>query len=113
MTTLTTYKSKIASRYIPVDSEQIGLKIAESEYYLASQKLDGHLTFLAVKKGKAQLLDRNGNEMNVPAIIKEAEAFKDDVVLAGELCCFNDNDSQSHREVNAALDEPDKFDLRF
>lgn len=113
MTTITSYKSKIASRYIPVDAEQIGLKIAESEYYLASQKIDGHLSFLSVKKGKAQLLDRNGNEINVPAIMKEAKAFKDDVVLAGELCCFNDNDSQSHREVNAALDEPEKFDLRF
>jgi len=113
MTTITSYKSKIASRYIPVDSEQIGLKIAESEYYLASQKLDGHLSFLCVKKGKAQLLNRNGNEINVPTILKEASAFKDDVILAGELCCFKKNDVQSHRELNAALDEPDKFDLRF
>ena len=56
MTTIHTYKSKIASRYIPVDAEQIGLKITESEYYLASVKYDGHLTFLIVKKGKAQLL---------------------------------------------------------
>ena len=113
MTPITTYKSKIASRYIPVDSEQLGLKIAESDYYLASQKLDGHLSFLVVKKGKAKLLDRNGNEINVPSILKAASTFKDDVILAGELCCFHDISSQSHREVNAALDEPEKFDLRF
>jgi ATP-dependent DNA ligase len=110
---LSNYKSKVASRYIPVDSQQLGIKIAESDYYLASQKLDGHLTFLVVKKGKAMLLDRNGNEINISSILQDASNFKDDVILAGELCCFHNNSSQSHREVNAALDEPEKFDLRF
>lgn len=38
-----TYKSRIYSRYIPVDSTQIGMKIAESDYYVASVKHDGHL----------------------------------------------------------------------
>jgi hypothetical protein len=104
-------KSKIATRYIPVDAEKIGLKIAESEYYVASQKVDRHLTFLSIKNGKAQMLDRNGNEMNVPAIIKEAIFFKNDVVLAGVLSYLNNNDSQSHREVYAALDESDKFEV--
>lgn len=88
MTTITTYKSKIASRYIPVDAEQIGLKIAESEYYMASIKHDGHLAFLIIKNGKAQLFDRNGDELNVPGITKAAALIKDDMVLAGELCCF-------------------------
>ena len=68
MTTLATYKSKIASRYIPVDAEQIGMKIPESECYFASIKHDGHLAFLSVKKGKAQLFDRNGEEVKAPKV---------------------------------------------
>jgi len=113
MTTITTYKSKIASRYIPVDAEQIGLKIAESEYYMASIKHDGHLAFLIIKNGKAQLFDRNGDELNVPGITKAAALIKDDMVLAGELCCFENQKSMSHREVSAAIAKPAAFDLRF
>lgn len=107
------YKLKIASRYVPVDAGQIGLKIAESDHYLASVKHDGHLAFIVVKKGKAQLFDGNGNELKIDAIIKAASAITEDVVLAGELCCFHNDKSTSHREVSAALASPAKFDLRF
>jgi hypothetical protein len=67
MIPLTTYKSKIDSRYVPVDPEQIGMKIAESDYYLMSIKHDGHLGLLTVKNGKASLYDRNGDELAIPA----------------------------------------------
>jgi ATP-dependent DNA ligase len=107
------YKTKIASRYIPVDADQIGLKIAESEYYLASVKHDGHLAFLSVKKGKAQLFDRNGDELKIDAIAKAAASIKVDFIVAGELCCFENGQSTSHREVSAALAKPTAFDVRF
>ena len=83
MTPITTYKSKIASRYVPVDPEQIGMKIAESDYYLMSVKYDGHLGILAVKNGQAALYDRNGDMLAIPAILKAAEALQEDVILAG------------------------------
>ncbi len=35
MQILKTYKAKIASRYITVNAEEVGNKIAESSYYLA------------------------------------------------------------------------------
>lgn len=107
------YQSKLSARYIPVDATQIGIKIAESDYYLASVKHDGHLAFLSVKKGKAELFNRNGDTIQVPSIIKAAKALKDDMVLAGELCCFVNDNSTSHREVSAALAQPDAHDLRF
>lgn len=113
MNPISTYKSKIASRYIPVDAEQIGLKIAESEYYLASVKYDGHLAFLAIEKGKAMLFDRNGDELKIDAITKAAANIKVDCMLAGELCCFENGQSTSHREVSAAIAKPESFDLRF
>ena len=113
MNPISTYKSKIASRYIPVDAEQIGLKIAESEYYLASVKHDGHLAFLAIEKGKAMLFDRNGDELKIDAITKAAATINVDCILAGELCCFENGQSTSHREVSAAIAKPETFDLRF
>jgi ATP-dependent DNA ligase len=113
MSSIFSYKSKIASRYIPVDAEQIGLKIAESDYYLASIKHDGHLAFLVLEKGKAKLFDRNGDELKINAINKAAEAINTDCVIAGELCCFENDKSTSHREVSAAIDNPETADLRF
>jgi len=65
MTLIITYKTKIASRYNPVDAEQIGLKIQESEYSLTSIKHDDLLAFLSVKKGNAQLFDRNDDELKI------------------------------------------------
>jgi ATP-dependent DNA ligase len=113
MNVFSTYKSKIASRYIPVTPEQMGLKIPESEYYMVSIKFDGHLSFLQVTEGKAKLMDRNGDELKIPSIAKAAENLKQDCILVGELCCFEKDKSASHREVSAAIANPDKFDLRF
>ena len=61
------YKSKVASRYIPVDPEQIGLKIMEADYYLTSIKHDGYFASLEIKQGKATLYDRNGNIKEIKA----------------------------------------------
>lgn len=113
MTPITTYKSKIASRYIPVDASQIGLKIPECDCYYTSIKHDGHLAFLSIKKGKAQLFNRNGDELKVTVITNDVTTLKDDCIIAGELCVFQNNQSTSHREVKAALDNPDKVDFRF
>ena len=113
MNSFVTYKNKIASRYIPVDATQIGIKIPESDYYMTSTKFDGHLTFLIVKDNTIQLLDRNGEELKIEKITKSASIIKDNCVLVGELCSFNQNKPTSHREVNQAIAQPEKFDLRF
>jgi ATP-dependent DNA ligase len=107
------YKSKIASRYIPTDPEQIGLKIMEAEYYFTSIKYDGYFAALEIKNGKAVLFDRNGNPKEITAITTAAKTIEADIILAGELCVFENGKSTTHREVSAALDEPDKYDIRF
>ena len=107
------YKTKIASRYIPVDPEEIGLKIMESEFYFTSIKLDGYFAALEIKNGKATLYDRNGNSKEIKAITNAANSIKDDVILAGEICLFKNGKSSNNREVAAALDEPEKHDIRF
>ena len=101
------YKSKIASRYIPTDPEQIGLKIMEAEYYFTSVKYDGYFAALEIKNGKAVLFDRNGNPKEIKAITTAAKTIEGDIMLAGELCVFENGKSTTHREVSAAFDEPE------
>ena len=107
------YKSKVASRYIPVDPEQIGLKIMEAEYYLTSVKYDGYFASLEIKQGEAILYDRNGNIREIKAIKSAANLIKEDIVLAGELCVFENGKSTNNRNVAVALGDPDKYDIRF
>lgn len=107
------YKSKIASRYVPVPPEHIGLKIMESEYYFTSIKYDGYFAALEIKKGKATLYDRNGNPKEIKAITTAAKSIKEDVMFAGEICVFKNGKSSNNRVVAAALDEPEKYDIRF
>jgi hypothetical protein len=87
------YKSKIASRYIPTDPEQIGLKIMEAEYYFTSIKYDGYFVALEIKNGKAVLFDRNGNPKEIKAITTAAKTIEVDIMLAGELCVFENGKS--------------------
>jgi ATP-dependent DNA ligase len=107
------YKTKVLSRFIPVAPEQIGAKIMEAAYYLTSVKYDGHFGALEIIKGKGTLYSRNGTLLKVPAITDAVINFSEDVILAGEICCFIDGKSSSHREVDAALANPAKHDIRF
>jgi ATP-dependent DNA ligase len=107
------YKTKVASRYMPLDPEQIGLKIIEVDYYFTSIKFDGYFGALEIKKGKATLFDRNGNPKEIEAITTAAKSIKEDVLLAGEICVFKNGKSTNNREVAAAMGAPDKHDIRF
>jgi ATP-dependent DNA ligase len=85
----------------------------EAEYYFTSIKYDGYFAALEIKNGKAVLFDRNGNPKEIKAITTAAKTIEEDIMLAGELCVFENGKSTTHREVSAALDEPDKYDIRF
>ena len=98
---------------MPVDPEQIGLKIIEADYYFTSIKHDGYFAALEIKNGKATLYDRNGNPKEIKAITSAAKSIKEDVMLAGEICVFKNGKSSNNREVAAALAEPEKHDIRF
>lgn len=108
-----TYKTKIASRYIPINPEQIGLKIMESTAYFTSIKYDGYFAVLSIKDGKATLQNGNEKVIEIKSILEAAKQIKEDIVLAGELCLFKDGKAQTHRELAAALDESEKHDIRL
>jgi ATP-dependent DNA ligase len=100
-------------RYIPVLPQDIGLKIMESKSYFTSKKYDGYMAILTIRKNEITLHTKNNKPLQVPAIIEAAKKISEEVTLIGELCVFKDDKSLSHREVSAALAEPEKHDLRF
>ena len=56
---------------------------------------------------------KNNKILQIPSIVNVAKTITEEVTLIGELCVFKDGKSLTHREVSAALDEPEKHDLRF
>ena len=97
------YKEKIASRYIPVDPEGIGMKITEADYYLMSHKLDGHLGLLVSENGKAKLYNRNGKELDLPAITSAGKNLPAGLIFAGEICVFKKGKPGKNQDVISAL----------
>jgi ATP-dependent DNA ligase len=113
MMTVQDYKKRVSSRFIATDATLMAQTIVEADYYYASIKYDGHLGLLNISKGKVSLTGVDGKERNIPVILNAAENFKDDMLLAGEICVFKDGKSLSHREVSSAIAKPEKYDIRF
>ena len=107
------YKDKIASRYIPIASDAIGMKTIESEYYYCSIKHDGYFGVLVITNGMAQLYNKSGKLLACPSITSSSLSGVKNAILAGEICVFKDNKSTSHAEVARAIANPEKQDLRF
>lgn len=107
------FKEKIASRYIPIASDAIGMKTIESEYYYCSIKHDGYFGVLVITNGMAQLYNKSGKLLACPTITSSSLSGVKNAILAGEICVFKDNKSTSHAEVARAIANPEKQDLRF
>ena len=107
------YKDKIASRYIPIASDAIGMKTIESEYYYCSIKHDGYFGVLVITNGMAQLYNKSGKLLACPKITSSSLSGVKNAILAGEICVFKDNKSTSHAKVARAIANPEKQDLRF
>lgn len=88
--TVQDYKKRFSSRFIATDAALMAQTIVEADYYYASIKYDGHLGLLNISKVKVSLTGVDAKERNIPVILKAAENFKDDMLLAGEICVFKD-----------------------
>jgi hypothetical protein len=97
------YKDKIASRYIPIASDAIAMKVIESDYYYSSIKHDGFFGVLVITNGMAQLYNKSGKLLACPTITSSSLSGVKNAILAGEICVFKDNKSTSHAEVARAI----------
>ncbi|MDG1263503.1 MAG: hypothetical protein P8N57_02805 [Flavobacteriaceae bacterium] len=83
---LRSYKSKQASKYIPVRGDEILTKVFDCEKYGISTKYDGHLCFIVKDKDKTQLLNFNGESFKRDELIDEIDILvKKEGIIVGEI----------------------------
>ena len=83
---LRSYKSKQASKYIPVRGDEILTKVFDCEKYGISTKYDGHLCFIVKDKDKTQLLNFNGESFERNELINEIDSLvNNEGIIVGEI----------------------------
>ncbi len=105
------YKKRVLSRLISVEPNTLKERIIDSEYYLVSEKIDGFYTVLVSSSNGTSLYNKSGRELKIPAFDKLK--FSKPCILVGELCVFENDRPQTHRELAAALAKPSEADIRF
>ena len=103
------YKRQTASRYLPIESDQITTKIMEAEMYAVSTKFDGHLYLLSFDGKNTELINHGGTTLTDLPLLKDATKLLkgkcNDILLAGELYLSKDGERTRSFDMTAVLDE--------
>ncbi|MAR40176.1 MAG: hypothetical protein CMD22_05900 [Flavobacteriales bacterium] len=110
------YKRKTASRYLSVSSEEIAIKIIQSDLYSVSKKYDGHLYLLHFDGKTATLYNHGGKQLSNLGLLQEAKDLLKgkckEVVLAGELFLHKEGKRSRSFDLTSALDDNHK-DIQY
>lgn len=68
MESLINYKKKIVSRYIPIEGNEAVHDLPESEEYVYSEKVDGHLAYAVVKDNEVKFFNRSATPLHLPKL---------------------------------------------
>jgi hypothetical protein len=111
MEKLIQYKKKVASRYIPLGIEAVGLKMLESDAMFLSVKQDGHLAFLVSDGKSCALYNASGTALKEVPLLKEAaEKLKSKAcTIAGELYVQADQRTYGFEVPSALAKSPEKL----
>ena len=111
MEKLIQYKKKVASRYIPLSIDAVGLKMLESDAMFLSVKQDGHLAFLVSDGKSCALYNASGTALkDVPLLKEAAEKLKSNVcTIAGELYVQADQRTYGFEVPSALAKSPEKL----
>ena len=114
------YKNSVASKYLPVDQEEVLSKIRQAEQYFLSIKYDGHFYMLCYENGKVALVNPGGNIIEDLPLLEDAKTLFDEskikkACIAGELYFNKGNERSRVFDLTANLDEksPDIFFAAF
>ena len=103
------YKRQTASRYLPIESDQITTKIMEAEMYAVSTKFDGHLYLLSFDGKNTELINHGGTTLTDLPLLKDATKHLkgkcNDILLAGEVYLSKDGERTRSFDMTAVLDE--------
>ena len=70
------YKNSVASKYLPIDQEEVLSKIRDADHYFLSIKYDGHLYLLCYEDGKAFLVNPGGNIVEDLPLLEDVKTTK-------------------------------------
>lgn len=117
------YKRSVASKYLPIDKNEIISKIREADKFLLSKKYDGHLYHLCIEDGEVALVNHGGRMIKDLPLLEDARSIFDKCKIKngsfpGELYFRKEGRSRSF-DLTENLDEkhPDicfaVFDLSY
>ncbi len=109
MEILINYKKKIVARFIPIEGQKALEDLPESDEYIYSEKIDGHIAFAVVADGKVNFYNRSATLLDLPDLAKSFPADKNGI-WAGELY-LNTERSRSFAVASAIAN--DKNSLHF
>ncbi|MFM2392265.1 MAG: hypothetical protein RLZZ546_242 [Bacteroidota bacterium] len=109
MESLINYKKKIVSRYIPIEGNEAIKELPESEEYVYSEKIDGHLAYAVVKDNEVKFYNRSATPLTLPKLQSIFPKDKEGI-WAGELH-LPEGRSRVFAVTSAIASSPD--DLHF
>ena len=71
------YKRSVASKYLPIDKNEIISKIRQADKFLLSKKYDGHLYHLCIEDGEVALVNHGGRMIKDLPLLEDARSIFD------------------------------------
>ena len=84
MEAIINYKKRVVSRFIPFEGSAVVSDLPESDEYVYSEKIDGHIAYIQVKDSKVTMYNRSANILELPLITAKFPTELDGI-WAGEL----------------------------
>lgn len=109
MEAIVNYKKRIVSRFIPLEGSAVVSDLPESDEYVYSEKIDGHIAYIQVKDRQVTMYNRSANILNLP-LITDQFPVELDGIWAGEL--YLARPRSRNFQVASAITN-DKDELRF
>ena len=84
---LLNYKNTVASKYLPVRSDQISSRVFDLDKYYISTKIDGHICFILKDKNNITIVNHNSTAFEREELIKEISNVlkNEDGIFVGEI----------------------------
>ena len=90
---LLNYKNTVASKYLPVRSDQISSRVFDLDKYYISTKIDGHICFILKDKNNITIVNHNSTAFEREELIKEiSNVLKNEGgIFVGEIYFHSDD----------------------
>lgn len=108
------YKNAVASKYLPVRSDQISKRVFDMEKYFLSTKIDGQICFIIKRKNSIDLVNHNSTTFERQELIDELKNSleKHEGIYVGEIYFHSDNKRTRTYDLKKEIKDP-KSDIRI